>query len=79
VDVDGTLGFRVSDAGGSPVGQVESPLYGSGPETPDALAVRSGHVLHRHYIVPTEAIRLIDRDGHEIELRLDRRRLRRFL
>ena len=79
MEVDGTIGFRVSDAQGSRVGQVEGPLYGSGPDTPDALAVRSGRFLHRHYIVPAEAIRLIDRDGHEIELCLARWRLRRFL
>lgn len=79
MEVDGTIGFRVSDGQGSRVGQVESPLYGSGPDVPDALAVRSGRFLHRHYIVPAEAIRLIDRDGHRIELCLGRKHLRRFL
>lgn len=61
------------------MGWVESPLYGSGPDVPDALAVRAGRILHRHYIVPTAVIRLIDRDRHRIELLLDRGRLRRFL
>jgi uncharacterized protein YrrD len=79
VEVDGTIGFRVSDAQGSHVGTVESPLYGNGPDVPDALAVRSGHLLQRHYIVPANAIRTVDRDGHLIQLRLDRGRLLRFL
>lgn len=79
MEVDGTIGFRVADAHGLGVGRVESPLYGSGPAEPDALAVRSGRLLRRHYIVPAEAIRLIDRKGHLIELRLDRSHLRRFL
>jgi uncharacterized protein YrrD len=74
-----TRGFAVTDAGGHAVGRVEAPLFGTGPDVPDALAVRSGHLLHRHYIVPREAISLIDRDGRVIELRLDRRRLQRFL
>lgn len=74
-----TKGFAVADAHGERVGLVEAPLYGSGPDIPDALAVRSGRLLHRHYIVPAKAIRLIDRDGHVIELRLDRERLQRFL
>lgn len=74
-----TTGYAVADANGRPVGRVESPLYGTEPDVPDALAVRGGHVLRRHYIVPREAIRAIDRKGHVIELWLERRRLRRFL
>ena len=74
-----TKGFTVADAHGDSVGLVEAPLYGTEPDVPDALAVRSGRFLHRHYIVPARAIRVIDRDGHVIELRLDRDRLQRFL
>ena len=74
-----TKGFAVADAHGERVGLVEAPMYGSGPDVPDALAVRSGRLLRRRYIVPAKAIRFIDRDGHVIELRLDRGRLQRFL
>ena len=74
-----TKGFTVDDAHGERVGLVEAPLYGTGPESPDAIAVRGGRFLHRYYMVPAGAIRVIDRDGHAITLRLDRRRLQRFL
>ncbi|HSB38236.1 MAG TPA: hypothetical protein VLD13_04035 [Gaiellaceae bacterium] len=77
--VRGTTGFTVDDAHGRRVGLVEAPLYGTRAESPDAIAVRGGRILHRHYMVPTRAIRVIDRDGHAITLRLDRDRLQRFL
>ena len=77
--MEGTVGFRVTDAAGSQVGLVESTLHGTAPDRPDALAVRGGHLLHRHYVVPAEAIRFIDRGGQVIELRLERERLTRFL
>ena len=74
-----TTGFAVADSSGRTVGRVEAPLFGREPDVPDALAVRSGHLLHRHYIVPREAIRVIDPDAHVIALRLERKRLKRFL
>lgn len=74
-----TTGFAVADALGAQVGVVEAPLFGTEPEIPDALAVRSGRFVHRHYIVPAAAIRAIDRDRHAIELCLGRDRLQRFL
>jgi uncharacterized protein YrrD len=79
VDVGATIGYEVADALGTRVGRVEAPLFGSAADQPDAVAVRSGRLLHRHYIVPAEAIRFIDRDGRLIELRLGRERLTRFL
>ena len=42
-DVDRrTIGFLVADARGRLVGRVQSPMYGTRPDEPDALAVRSG-------------------------------------
>jgi uncharacterized protein YrrD len=79
VDVAATLGYEVADAHGARVGRVEGPLFGSLAEEPDAIAVRSGRLLHRHYIVPVEAIRFVDRRGRVIELRLDRKALTLFL
>ena len=79
MDVDGTKGFLVADARGRRVGQVECPMYGTAPEVPDALAVRSGHVIHRHYIVPTAAIDEIDERSHVVGLTLRRNELQRFL
>ena len=37
-----TAGYLVADARGRIVGRVECPMYGTSPEQPDALAVRSG-------------------------------------
>jgi hypothetical protein len=42
VDLSHTAGFLVADARGRIVGKVECPMYGTSPETPDALSVRSG-------------------------------------
>jgi hypothetical protein len=53
-------------------------MYGTGPDQPDALAVRSGVVIHRHFIVPTTAIQAIDDRSQVIGLRLDRDQLQRF-
>ena len=79
VDVERTTGFLVADARGRPVGHVECPLYGTAPKVPDALAVRSGHVIHRHYIVPAAAIGEIDDRSRVVELTLRRNELQRFL
>ena len=79
MNVATTVGYEVADASGALVGRVEAPLFGAAADEADAVAVRSGRLLHRHYIVPAEAIRLIDRKGRLIELRLDRKRLTRFL
>ena len=46
---------------------------------PDALAVRSGRILRRHFVVPAAAIEAIDGRTQMIGLRLDRRQLLRFL
>ena len=61
------------------MGHVECPMYGTVPEVPDALAVRSGHLLHRHYIVPAAAIGDIDDNKRVVGLTLRRNELRRFL
>jgi hypothetical protein len=74
-----TDGFLVADAHGRPVGRVECSLYGTSPEEPDALAVRSGRLFRRHFIVPAVAIQAIDPSAEMIDLRLDRQQLQRFL
>ena len=72
-------GFEVTDADGRTVGHVESPLYGTGPDVPDALAVRSGGVLHKHFVVPAETIGTVDDVRRLIALTVERQRLLRFL
>jgi len=74
-----TNGFVVSDAAGKRIGRVESALYGISHEVPDALAVRSDGLVHRHFLVPATAVRSVDELAGEIELSLDRARLLRFL
>lgn len=74
-----TTGFLVVDSRGHSVGHVECPLYGTAPDKPDALAVRSRGFLARHFIIPAAAIETIDDLEQLIGLRLKRERLQRFL
>ena len=79
LEIDETGGFTVSDSTGRLVGKVEGSLYGTSPDVPDALAIRSEGFLHRHFVVPATAIRRVDELAGEIELVLERSKLRRFL
>jgi hypothetical protein len=79
LDLRGTAGFLVADARGRIVGRVECPMYGSSPEEPDALAVRSGFLSRRRRLVPAESIELIDGGSKVIGLRVDRDAIRTFL
>ena len=77
VDLMTTTGYLVADARGRVVGRVEAPMYGTSPDVPDALAVRSGF-LRRRRIVPAEAITAIDGRSGVIGLRLVRESIRSF-
>ena len=52
LDLRRTAGFLVADARGRIVGRVECPMYGTSPETPDALSVRSGFLARRRRLAP---------------------------
>lgn len=78
VDLASTLGFLVADRRGRLIGRVESPMYGTKPDAPDALAVRSG-IFSRRRIVPAEAIEEIDSASGVIELSVERDAIRSFL
>jgi hypothetical protein len=78
-DLSQTRGFLVADVRGRLVGRVECPMYGTGPDRPDALAVRSGFLSRRRRIVPAEAIGEIDPASGVIGLRVVRESIRRFL
>jgi hypothetical protein len=54
-------------------------MYGTTPDEPDALAVRSGFLARRRRLVPAEAIDQIDGATRVIGLRVERDGLRRFL
>jgi hypothetical protein len=79
LDLRNTAGFLVADARGRLVGRVECPMYGTAPDRPDALSVRSGFLSRRRRLVPAEAIEQIDDSSGVIGLRIERDSLRRFL
>jgi hypothetical protein len=72
-------GFIVADREGRVVGRVECPMYGTAPDVPDALAVRSGWLARRRKLVPAEAIEEIDDATGVIGLRVERDALKSFL
>lgn len=73
-------GFLVSDREGRVVGRVECPMYGTAPDVPDALAVRSGFLARRkRRVVPADAIEDIDDASGVIGLRVGRDSLKSFL
>ena len=78
-DLRGTRGYLVADARGRLVGRVECPMYGTKPDEPDALAVRTGFFARRRRLVPADAIDQIDGKTRVIGLRIDREGLRSFL
>jgi hypothetical protein len=79
VDLSQTAGFLVADARGRIVGKVECPMYGSSPDAPDALSVRSGFLARRRHLVPAESIEQIDDSSKVIGLRVERDSIRKFL
>jgi hypothetical protein len=77
-DLRSVKGFMVADAHGRYVGRVEAPMYGTQPDMPDALAVRSGF-MRRRRLVPAEAIGAIDEGSRVIGLSVVRESIRKFL
>ena len=78
-DLRRTIGYRVADSSGRVVGRVECPMYGTTPDVPDALAVRSGFLSRRRRLVPAEAIRQVDGTSGVVGLKVDRETIRFFL
>jgi uncharacterized protein YrrD len=79
VEFRNTSGFLVADSSGHRVGRVEGPMYGTAPDVPDALAVRSGGLLRHHFVVHADAINEIDARRRVVRLLLEEDRLQRFL
>jgi hypothetical protein len=77
-DLRSVKGFVVADARGRIIGKVEAPMYGTQPDVPDALAVRSGFLRGRR-LVPAEAIGAIDERSRVIGLSVGRESIRTFL
>ena len=74
-----TAGFLVADNRGRVVGKVECPMYGTAPDVPDALSVKSGFFSRRRRMVPADTIDQIDGTSGVIGLRVDRESIRSFL
>ena len=79
IDLTTTSGFLVADRRGRIVGRVECPMYGTRPDEPDALAVRSGFFSRRRKLVPADTIEQIDGLSGVIGLRVERETIRKFL
>ena len=78
-DLRSTRGYLVADNRGRVVGRVECPMYGTRPDEPDALAVRSGFFSRRRRLVPAETIDQIDGQSGVIGLRVERESIKSFL
>jgi hypothetical protein len=79
-DLRGTTGYIVADSRGRVIGKVESPMYGTRPDEPDAVAVRKGYFFgRRRHLVPVESIEQIDATSGVIGLRIPRESVRSFL
>ncbi len=79
IDLRRTAGYIVADKRGRVVGKVECPMYGTAPDVPDALSVRSGLFSRRRRLVPADAIEQIDGQSGVIGLRVERDAIRSFL
>ena len=75
----GTGGYLVADSRGRVLGKVECPMYGTAPDVPDALSVKSGLFSRRRRLVPADTIEQIDGTSGVIGLRVDRENIRSFL
>jgi hypothetical protein len=74
-----TTGFLVADNRGRVVGKVECPMYGTLPDVPDALSVKSGFLSRQRRLVPADTIAEVDRRSEVVALRVARETIRRFL
>ena len=74
-----TTGFLVADAQGRVLGTVEGPMYGTTPDVPDAISVRSGFLSRRRRLVPADAISEIDDRSGVIGLSVNRDAVLSFL
>jgi hypothetical protein len=79
LDLNRTIGYLVADVSGRVVGRVECPMYGTAPDVPDALSVRSGFLSRRRKLVPANAIREIDGSSGIVGLSVASEAIRAFL
>ena len=78
-DLRTTIGYIVADVKGRVVGRVECPMYGTAPDVPDALSVRSGFLSRRRRLVPANTIKEIDGSSGVVGLSVGLEAIRAFL
>jgi hypothetical protein len=79
IDLRRTSGYLVADVRGRVVGRVEGPMYGSSPDSPDALSVRFGFLSRRRRLLHAATIDRIDDGTKVIGLHVEREAIRTFL
>ena len=79
LNLTATTGFLVADNRGRVVGKVECPMYGTLPDIPDALSVKSGFMSRHRRLVPADTIADVDPKSRVVGLRVAREAIRRFL
>jgi hypothetical protein len=79
LNLTATTGFLVADNRGRVVGKVECPMYGTLPDVPDALSVKSGFLSRHRRLVPADTIAEVDPKSRVVGLRVAREAIRRFL
>ena len=79
LNLTATTGFLVADNRGRVVGKVECPMYGTLPDIPDALSVKSGFMSRHRRLVPADTIAEVDAISRVVGLRVAREAIRRFL
>ena len=79
LNLTATTGFLVADNRGRVIGKVECPMYGTLPDVPDALAVKSGFLSRQRRLVPADTIAEVDSTSRVVGLRVAREAIRRFL
>jgi hypothetical protein len=79
LNLTATTGFLVADNRGRVIGKVECPMYGTLPDVPDALSVKSGFLSRHRRLVPADTIAEVDSTSKVVGLRVAREAIRRFL
>jgi hypothetical protein len=79
VDLRRTTGYLVADRAGHLLGKVECAMYGTAPDVPDALSVKSRPFSRHRLLVPIDAVAEVDGASGVVGLSVDRRAIRRFL
>ena len=79
VNLTATTGFLVADNRVRVVWNVECPMYGTIPDDPDDLSVKSGFLSRQRRLVPADTIAEVDPTSRVVGLRVAREAIRRFL